>query len=202
MAAKPARKPSHLESMAQREREALAEEERRAAAKAEGEAVRAGVSETRQLSEDRGAAFHAPPTRRGEREKPIRRMSGLEWLHSKGRVDDDQKTAGERYGSAYRRAMDEASIKSILDDSVSGRGQNLAALLQHAEGTKHAKDKLAMYRRQLSNQANLIRACDLICGEERTPREATADGHEAGKLETALVIALDLMTHASGSKAA
>lgn len=199
---RPAAKPTFRETLARQERERLLEEERRANAKAEAQEVIDGVEETVTLSEGRGEVFLHPRPERGTRAKPIRRMSGLEWLHSKGRVDDDQKTAGERYGSAYRRAMDEASIKSILDDSVSGRGQNLAALLQHAEGTKHAKDKLAMYRRQLSNQANLIRACDLICGEERTPREATADGHEAGKLEAALVIALDLMTHASGSKAA
>jgi len=42
----------------------------------------------------------------------------------------------------------------------------------------------------------LITACDLICGEELTPREAAGGEREAGRLEAVLAVALDILAAA------
>lgn len=153
------------------------------------------MAETLVLGTMRGEALEQAPQKRGESRKPIRRMSGLEWLHGKKRIDDDQRAAGERYGAVYRRAKGDGAISSILNDERGGgRGVSLSIVMAHSEGTAQAASKLAMYRRQLSGQTGMIRACDIICGEELTPREASTDGHEAGKLEAVLVVALCLLS--------
>jgi hypothetical protein len=38
-----------------------------------------------------------------------------------------------------------------------------------------------------------VAACDRICGQELTPREAAGADREAGRLEAVLAIALDLL---------
>lgn len=182
------------------ERQQLGVEERRLKAKAEDVALELRLVETAALAEARGEVFDRPTMKRGEQRKPMRRLTGLEWLRRKGRITDDAWAAGERYGAVYRLTKGAGAIASILnEDRGIGGGQTIASVMQHSEKTAQASSKLAMYRRQLINQGAMIAACDTICGEELTPREASADGHEAGKLEAVLLIALDLLAEvASG----
>ena len=184
---------------ARRERDPLLVLERRIAHQAESKAVEDGVVETVALSEARGSAFdHRPPVR-GRRATPYRRQTGLQWLTSKGRLSPSQLLAGQRYGACYRRALSEGAIPSTLDikprTSAPG-GPTLAAVLNRAEGAAQAQARLTRYRRLLHGQEALVRAVDLICGEERTPREAAAEDREAGKLEAVLLVALDILASA------
>jgi hypothetical protein len=43
-------------------------------------------------------------------------------------------------------------------------------------------------------QADLIAACDRVCGEELTPREAAGGEREAARLEAILKVALDILS--------
>lgn len=179
---------------AERQRRQLAE--RREAARAEQAAVRDGVAETAALLEARGAALIRPPVRRGEREKPIRRMSGLEWLLSKGRITPAQAEAGARYGAAYRAVAQVGAIRSILDDTPrgAGPGRTVAQAVAQAERHAAAGGRLAAMRAgPLCGQRDLIRACDLVCGEEMTPREAAANGVEAARIEAVVLVGLSLL---------
>jgi len=88
------------------------------------------------------------------------------------------------------------SIPSTLDIKPGGGGTGslpLDAILGRAEASANAAARLAFYRRRLSDQATLVQALDLICGQELTPREATASERDAGKLEAVLVVALDIL---------
>jgi hypothetical protein len=67
-------------------------------------------------------------------------------------------------------------------------------VLAHGEGTEAARRRLAEFRRRLWRQADLVAACDLICGEEKTPREAAAGvDRDAARLEALLKAALDIL---------
>jgi len=183
--------------LARLERERLATVERREAAAAEQRAVAAGVAETVALAQARGAAFEAPKAERGRRATPYRRQAGLEWLTRKGRLSASQRLAGERYGACYRRAKLEGAIPSSLDvkpRSGAPGGAPLSAVLAHAEGTRQACARLAQYRDGLWRQRDLVSACDLVCGEELTPREAASGDREAARLEALLLVALDILS--------
>jgi hypothetical protein len=175
-------------------RDRLLRLERQAKARAEAQAVAEGVAETVALSRARGSAIEAPPA--GARRGAYRRQEGLEWLARKGRISDAARAAGERYGWAYRRARLEPSIPSTLDVKPGGGfpgAPPLAAVLTHGEGTELARRKLAEFRARLWRQPDLVAACDLVCGEEKTPREAAADDRDAVRLEAVLKVALDIL---------
>jgi hypothetical protein len=175
-------------------RDRLLRQERQARARAEAEAVARGVTETVALSRARGAAIAQGAA--GPRAKPYRRLSGLDWLASRGKIDAAAKAAGERYGAAYRRARLEASIASTLEvQPGAGRGftPDLTATLAHGEGTAAAGRRLAQMRARLARQPDLVAACDLVCGEELTPREAAAGDRDATRLEAVLKVALDIL---------
>lgn len=173
--------------------------ERREKAKVEANALELRRTETLTLATIRGEEIDAPPVKRGERTKPMRRMSGLMWLRTKGRLTDDQYAAGQRYGACYRMARGEAAIKSILNDDI--RGGDGPDIMRAAEKAAQARCKLRAYRGQLNQSDALVRACDAVCGEEWTPRECSADGHAAGRLEAVLLVALDMLADAAGSGA-
>jgi hypothetical protein len=178
-------------------RDRLLRQERQAQARAEAEAVSEGVSETVRLSRARGAAIAEPDRRRSAaRRQPYRRLSGLDWLASKGRIDAQARAAGERYGAAYRRAKLDPSIPSTLGVEV-GRAPGPKAppdsILALGEGTATARRRLGEYRARLSRQPDLVAACDLVCGEEMTPREAAGGDRDAGRLEAVLKVALDIL---------
>jgi hypothetical protein len=187
---------SRLKDPARAARERLLRRERQARAQAEAAAVADGVVETVALSRARGSAIAQPPVAGRARAQPYRRQSGLDFLASKGRIDAAAKAVGERYGWAYRRVKLEKPIRSTLDVRA-GRGAPptapLAEIVAHGEGTEVARRKLAAFRARLSRQADLVAACDLICGEEKTPREAAGGDRDAGRLEAVLKVALDIL---------
>lgn len=179
---------------AKRERERLLRARRLADARAEDAAVSQGVAETVALSRARGSAIVAGES--GPRATPYRRQAGLEWLAAKGRIDAAAKAAGERYGAVYRRVKLEPSIRSTLDVRPGGgRAPEapLGQILSHGEGTARARERLAALRARLWRQRDLVAACDQICGEEKTPREAAGGEREAGRLEAVLKVALDVL---------
>jgi hypothetical protein len=186
--------------LARLERERLLQLERRGKARLEARAVAEGVAETVALSRARGAAIETPEARRGERAKPYRRMTGLEWLARRGRLSEAQRAAGEAYGACYRRARGEAKIGSTLDIKPglgAAGGAPLTAIIAQAEANLQAAEKLAAYRRRLCGQQALVAACDLVCGEELTPREAAEKERDAYGLERVLGVALDLLAEPS-----
>jgi hypothetical protein len=190
---------SRLKDPARAARERLLRRERQVRAQAEAAEVADGVAETVALSRARGSAIAQPPAAGRGRAQPYRRQSGLDFLAAKGRIDAAAKSAGERYGWAYRRVKLETPIRSTLDVRA-GRGAPptapLAEIIAHGEGTELARRKLGEFRARLSRQADLVAACDLICGEEKTPREAAGGERDAGRLEAVLKVALDILAGA------
>jgi hypothetical protein len=192
-------RPNQPRDPARAARDRLLRLERQAKARAEATAVTEGVAETVALSRARGQAIAEPtPKRHRACAQPYRRQSGLEWLAAKGRIDAQARAAGERYGWAYRRAKMEKPIPSTLDDRVRGPfvAPSLEAVLAHGEGTELARRKLSDLRRRLCRQPDLVAACDQICGEEKTPREAAAGEREVAQLEAVLKVALDILVGA------
>jgi hypothetical protein len=190
--------PRRTTDLAVIERRENLKTERQRRARTEDNALEARLAETQALGLARGEALERAAQKRGEKPKPIRRLTGLDWLYKKGRISADEHTVGVRYGAVYRRALPDGRIASFLnEDRGQGDGAPMSLVMAHAEGSAQAASKLAMYRRQLGHVA-LIRACDLVCGQEKTPREASADGHEAGKLEAVLDVALGLLASAVG----
>lgn len=169
----------------------------RARAQAEARSVAEGVAETVALSRARGQAIEGP--RRPGRREPYRRQTGLAWLARKGRIDAQSVAAGELYGLAWRRAMSEASIPSSWSAQPGGGGgpptPDLARVLAHGEAAEAARRRLAAFRRRLAHQPDLVAACDLVCGQEMTPREAARGDRDAARIETLLKVALDILAH-------
>lgn len=163
--------------------------------KREAEALGAGVAETVALSRARGAAIEGPAPGR----QAHRRLTGLEWLVRKGRISAEAATAGLRYGQAYRRAKSEPSLPSTLNAQPGAtglEGPTIAEMLEHAEGTAQARRRLTDLRRRLWGQRDLVEACDRICGEERTPREAAGGERDGMRMEAVLKVALDILAAA------
>lgn len=185
---------SRTAHLARLERERLASLEQRGRARREARDVVEGVAETVALSQARGAAFAEPAMQNGERIKPYKRLAGLEWLARKGRLSGAQRAAGERYGLVYRKARGEAGIGSSLDVKPGGAADTpLTAVIARAEANVRAREALSAYRERLWRQPALVAACDLICGEELTPREAVAGDKETYRLEAVLEVALDIL---------
>ncbi len=153
-----------------------------------------GVEETLGLTQARGAAFVSLGNPARGRARTYRRQTGLDWLAAKGRLSVAQHTAGLRYGAIYRRVRGELALRSSLNLQPGEAGaQPVAAVLGQAEARARASQALVALRRILGQQAALVAACDLICGEEMTPREATGNEREAGRMEAVLAVALDLL---------
>jgi len=177
-------------------RERLKILEARERGRAEARAVADGVAETVALAQARGAAFEKPAARKGARETPYRRQAGLDWLAAKGRITARQKLAGEAYGACWRRAGSAPTIGSTLEVQPSGglaAGPSLGQLLRQAAGRQRAEAELGAYRARLFGQSDLVSVCDLVCGQELTPREVGGGDREAARLEAVLKVALDIL---------
>ncbi|MEO8113600.1 MAG: hypothetical protein ABI655_04400 [Phenylobacterium sp.] len=193
-------KRAHDPARAARDR--LLRLERREKARTEAHAVASGVAETVGLSKARGAAFETPTARREGRETPHRRLSGLDWLLRKGKISEAQAVAGARYGACYRRAMMGDPIASTLEvqPGLGSGGPPLTAVLARADGRRAAQAKLGALRRALGDQPDLVRVCDLICGQEMTVREASGGERDVARLEALLQVALDLISSAGSAR--
>jgi hypothetical protein len=180
-------------------RERLKMLEARERGRLEARAVAEGVAETVALGRSRGAAFDKPPARRGERETPYRRQAGLEWLASKGRITERQRAAGEAYGACFRRAGAAPAMGSTLEVQPTGglaAGPSLGLVLKQAAGRVQAEEALSAMRTRLFGQSDLVTACDRICGQELTPREAGGGDRDAARIEAVLKVALDILAAA------
>jgi hypothetical protein len=178
-------------------RERLKVLEAREKGRAEARAVADGVAETVALARARGAAFEKPAPRRGERETPYRRQAGLDWLAHKGRITAAQKAAGEAYGALWRRAGSAPTIGSTLEVQPSGGlagGPSPGLILKQAAGRQRAEAELAGLRARLFGQSDLVSVCDLVCGQELTPREAGGGDRDAARIEAVLKVALDILS--------
>ena len=178
-------------------RERLRVLEAREKGRAEARAVADGVAETVALARARGAAFEKPAPGRGVRETPYRRQAGLEWLARKGRISEAQRAAGEAYGALWRRAGSGPAIGSTLEVQPSGGlagGPSLGLILKHAAGRQRAEAELAGMRTRLFGQSDLVSVCDLVCGQELTPREAGGGDRDAARIEAVLKVALDILS--------
>lgn len=184
----------HRADLAVMERRQLLARERHVRAKAEETAVEAGMQETATLYALKGVEIQRTPQKRGEKRKPMQRPTGLGFLLERKKITQAQYEAGEKYGAVFRLAAGEATIRSILNDERGGGSFNVNRVLAQAERSAQAQAVLSSYRQQLGNQAALVDACDQVCGEERTPRECSPDGHRADALEAVLKVALDLLT--------
>ena len=184
-------------------RERLKMLEAREKGRTEARAVAQGVAETVALASARGAAFDKPSPRKGERETPYRRQAGLDWLAGKGRITARQKAAGERYGACFRRAGSAPTMISTLEVQPRGGqagGPSLDLLLRLAAGRQRAAADLAADRAVLFGQSDLVSVCDLVCGQELTPREAGGGDRDAARIEAVLKVALDLLAMAASSR--
>jgi hypothetical protein len=180
-------------------RERLKILEAREKGRAEARAVADGVAESVALARSRGAEFDKPAPRKGERETPYRRQPGLEWLLRKERITARQKAAGEAYGECFRRAGSAPPIGSTLEVQPSGglaAGPSLGLVLKQAAGRLKAEEELTALRRRLFDQSDLVTVCDLICGQELTPREAGGGERDAARIEAVLKVALDILAMA------
>jgi hypothetical protein len=180
-------------------RERLKILEAREKGRSEARAVAEGVAETVTLVRSRGGAFEKPAARKGERETAYRRQAGLEWLAKKGRITEGQKAAGEAYGACWRRAGSAPPIGSTLEVQPSGglaAGPSLGLVLKQAAGRLRAEEELTALRARLFGQSDLVTVCDLICGQELTPREAGGGDRDAARIEAVLKVALDILAAA------
>ncbi len=178
-------------------RERLKILEAREKGRAAARAVADGVAETVALARSRGAVFEKPAATRGGRETPYRRQVGLEWLAKKGRITEAQKAAGEAYGACWRRAGSTPPIGSTLEVQPSGglaAGPSLGLVLKQAAGRLQAEEELAACRARLFGQSDLVTVCDLVCGQELTPREAGGGERDAARIEAVLKVALDILS--------
>lgn len=176
--------------------------ERQSRARRDTKEVGEGIAESVALSRARGAAFEKESAGKAGRETPYRRQTGLQWLRRKGRINDIQAQAGERYGEAFRAAGATPAIGSTLEvqPGSSAGGPPLGLILKQAEGRRQAELRLAGFRGQLLHQADLVGVCDLVCGRELTPREAAGGERDAARLEAVLKVALDLLGASGGTR--
>lgn len=109
------------------------------------------------------------PAKRGEPRKPQRRMTGIEWMLSKELLTELQAQALVVYGIDYRSANVEVTLRSGLNFTVGGG--------EHREPSKAqiaAKDRLELAQKiALHSQSEIIVCCNMIAGQQLTPREAS-----------------------------
>ena len=72
----------------------------------------------------------------------------------------------------------------------------MGLILKQAAGRVRAEEELAEFRRRLFGQSDLVTVCDLICGQELTPREAGGGDRDAARIEAVLKVALDVLAMA------
>lgn len=121
---------------------------------------------------------------------------GLDWMLNRKKITQQQARDGRRYGEDYRAAQIDGLVplRSCLGDNIGGGG---GIGLPPAAAASDARQRLSGAHAALSYQSDLIAACDLICGKEKTPwdviRMNGGTQREAEQLVTTLRIALDIL---------
>jgi hypothetical protein len=193
----------HVKALENAHRRRMMVLEHRERARKVASEVSEGVSETVALREGRGGAFVHPKRRTGEMEKPIRAMSGLEYLATRKPpwISEEMKRKGELYGACWRAATGEPSLRSCINDQVTGSAVDpLWGALTAAERRIHASEKLAEMNLILWDQESMIAAMIEVCGRELTPREATRNGQEANILLCLVTVALDQLVESGRAR--
>lgn len=146
------------------------------------------------LDAARGELAVVPP-KRGEARKPQRRLTGIEWMQSKGLLTDLQAQGLVIYGIDYRTAVTDITIRSGLDSTVrGGEAPDPGRAQQDARKRLDDAQKLALH-----SQSEIIVCCNMIAGQQLTPREA-AEGlwrHQA-RMEVTTSIAGSLLARHYG----
>jgi len=187
-----AKGPSAALEAADRRRNLVLESQARG--RAEEGALERRLAETERLAAARGEALERPHRQKGEPRQPMRRMTGLQWLLSKGRIDGVQAQAGLRYGHLCERA-ERGDMPSSLKERVGGAspgapGEARLAAIQ-------AKDRADWAVRGGLPDAvgrELVALCVKVCGETATVREAAGgDRAAAERMEVQLGVCLNIL---------
>lgn len=123
-----------------------------------------------------------------------KRQGGLQWLVGKKRITRRQEAAGKAYGADGRLSAVSgyAPLRSCLnDDPRGGAGVGLPFAIYETE----AKDRYIAAQTALAFHPDMLWAMEMISVRDLTPWEALPSGtqKDVTKLETTLVIALDLL---------
>lgn len=157
--------------------------------------VRDGISETVSLSEGRGDQFLTHPAKAGEPAKPTRRKTGLETLLARKVITRAKFDLGERWGTVWRMATDDPSIRSgAAEPEGSSGGDPIGAAITQARLRVAASERLAEMNLLLLNQPSLINAMAEVCGRGKTPRAAARNGRDSVKIECLVTVALDMLS--------
>lgn len=153
----------------------------------------AAIDETVALAALRGEEV-AVPTRLGAGRKPARRVTGIDWLLSKGRIDHYQHQAAERYELDFATA-DSFGLASCLRDG-GGDGdpdKNQARRMAAQTRLDNARKK------GLKDHAGMIDLCNQVCGQGLRLRQVSqGDEKQSLKNEAILLVALDLLVEHYG----
>lgn len=158
-----------------------------------------GISpDTITIAAARGEPITEFPARPGEREKPPKRLSGLDWLWLKGRITVAQMGAGLKYGDDYRLSTD-LSIRSGSNfDRSGGDGTTSQEIRMEAQ-----RRLAAVQRHGLNGHVDLIDLCNRVAGEGKRLRDlVNGDDQEATKKEAVFKVALDMLVRHFGMESA
>lgn len=154
----------------------------------------ARLAETERLAADRREAIEVAPVRKGEPRRPMRRITGLQWLLARGRIAPVQAQAGVRYGHLCEGAT-KGDLPSSLKERLGGPAPLTPAEAKLAAIRAKGRADWAL-RQGLPEPVGreLVRLCAQVCGENATVREAAGgDRLAAERMEVELGLALNLL---------
>lgn len=127
------------------------------------------------------------PGQRGNVDR-VRRLSGLDWLWNKKRIEPHQMQAALKYGDDYRQARDQR-VRSCIAESMGGD------LMYAQEKRLEAGYRLRKAQEEaLMGHPSMMNLCNRVAGEgERLTVIAAGNDAEAKKLEAVFCVSLDLL---------
>lgn len=121
-----------------------------------------------------------------------RRINGIDWLLSKGRLDSYQHQAAERYGTDYT-ISGTVPLPSGMREATGGTGDAAQVKRTAAAGRLASARKVG-----LKGHKGMTDICDAVCGEGKRVRQISMDEAQAQKNEAVLIVALDLLVEHYG----
>jgi hypothetical protein len=151
--------------------------------------------ETAKLAALRGEIVEIAP-RVGPSRSPARRVSGVDWLLLKNKLDSYQHQAAERYATDYSVAS-EVSLPGGFRDAVAGGGAGGGdgAHIRRSEAQRRLTSARA---KGLRGHVGMIALCDVVVGDGKRIRQISNDEAQAAKNEAVLIVALDLLVEYYG----